>query len=106
MTDLNAYHRCLANRHRRVLLYDLRDRELTTVEELASTLAAEFYGHPGRRVRGRDEVAMELRHHHLPKLDELSIVDYDARSGTVRVHELPPELEALLDVTERFDGRA
>ena len=106
MSDLDAYHRCLANRHRRVLLYKLRDRELTTVEELASTLAAEFYGPPGGRGRGRDEAATELHHHHLPKLDELSVVDYDARSGMVRVRELPPELEALLAVTERFDRRA
>lgn len=106
MTDLDPYHRCLANRHRRVLLYELRDRELTSIEELADTVVVEFYGPPGRRARGRDEAAVELRHHHLPELEELAVVDYDARSGTVRVLEFPTELEALLDVSERFERRA
>lgn len=101
MADLDAYLECLASRHRRVLLYPLRDRTVTTVDELAAALFAEFYGPP--RGRGRDEAAAELRHHHLPKLDDLSVVDFDARSGTVRVLPFPAELEALLEVTERLD---
>lgn len=105
MPDLDAYLRCLANRHRRVLLYDLRDREVTTVDELAATLFAEFYGPARGPGRGRDEAAAELRHNHLPTLDDLSVVDYDPRSGTVRVLEFPPELDALLEATERLDRR-
>lgn len=105
MPDLDGYLTCLANRHRRFLLYHLGNRERTSVDELASALATEFYGPADRRSRGPDAVATELRHNHLPKLAELSVVDYDPRSGTVVVRELPPELEALLEVTCRFDSR-
>lgn len=103
MPELDVWIRCLANRHRRILLYHLRDREVTSVDELAAALFAEFYGQARGRARGRDAAETELRHHHLPKLDDLSVVDYDARSGTVRVLPFPPELETLLEVTEPID---
>lgn len=103
MTDLDRYLQCLANRRRRFLLYHLGAREVTTVERLASTLVTEFDGPAPGDLLGPEEVAAELRHNHLPKLDDLSVVDYDARSGQVTVLESPRELEVLLDATERFD---
>jgi hypothetical protein len=106
VADLAASLRCLANPRRRRLLYHLEGREATTVEDLARVLAGSEPGGDRDVGDGGDragEFALELRHHHVPTLEELSVVEYDPRSGVVEVGEFPAELEALLEVTRRLD---
>lgn len=102
MADLDDYLRYLADQRRRHLLYHLADEDETTVEELAASLSGTLPESAGP-AREIDEVAMELRHHSLPKLDELSVVEYDPRNGVVEVREIPAGLETLLDSTRALE---
>jgi DNA-binding transcriptional ArsR family regulator len=93
----------LASRERRTILgYVVTTiAEATTVEVLSCSLA---------RVRadgGHDQppstkaVRTGLHHVHLPKLEECGLVEYDARSGTVRYQSDEPVEELVRLVSER-----
>lgn len=103
MADLDDYFRYLADRQRRRLLYHLADEDVTTVEELAATLAESSPGAAAGPAGDVDEVALALRHHHLPKLDDLSVVEYDRPNGVVEVGDIPAELETLLHSTRELE---
>ena len=77
---------------RRVVGY-FRDRsaDTATLEELARACVDEE--------SDLDRTTGQLHHVILPKLDETGIVDYDARSSTVRYHG-DPTAEAVLDAIE------
>lgn len=51
----------------------------------------------------RMSVAVVLDHHHLPMLDDSSVIEYDHRSGTVRSKAKVEELALLLEACERFE---
>lgn len=103
MADLDDYVRYLADRQRRELLYHLAEVDVTTVEELAAALSGTSPGSTPDRAGEADDVAVALRHHHLPKLDDLAVVEYDRRNGVVEVREIPAELETLLDSTRELE---
>lgn len=54
------------------------DREVLTVEDIVDLVRS--YGVDA----DRDRLRVDLHHRHLPKLAAAGIVDYDARSNTVR----------------------
>lgn len=64
----------------------------------------------GSRDRHREAIEAELRHVHLPKLDDAGIVEYDPRSGAAYVdrEELIVQLEhvraAITDLLAAPDG--
>lgn len=49
-------------------------------------------------------MAIDLHHRDLPKLEAAGLVEYDARSRTVRYDD-HPALEAYLDVVDGEDAR-
>lgn len=104
MADLDDYLRYLADRRRRELLDHLVELDATTVDDLAGSLSRSRPGAAPLRSGSADELSAELRHHHLPKLDDLSVVDYDCRTGTVDVLGVPPELRTLLDLTLELES--
>lgn len=75
----------LSHRRRRYALSYLRDAngDVATLTELAERVTA-------READGRGDrhgtAATALHHVHLPKLVEAGLIDYDARSETVRYH--------------------
>jgi len=93
----------LAERRRRFALHALLDVDqgATDCETLTRTVATrearadeEEYALPELR----DRVTRALHHVHLPKLDDAGVVDYDARSRTVRYWGHPVVEEYLLHV--------
>lgn len=104
MADLDDYVRYLADRQRRHLLYHLADEDVTTVEDLAATLSESSPDSAAGPAGDVDEVALRLRHHHLPKLDDLSAVEYDRPNGVVEVGDIPAELETLLHSTRELES--
>lgn len=50
----------------------------------------------------RRHVAIALHHKHLPKLADVAVIDYDARSKTVRYWG-DDRIEACLELTETGD---
>jgi DNA-binding transcriptional ArsR family regulator len=68
----------LSHRRRRHALYELRGADgAVAVADLADAVAADLDA-------ARDRVAASLHHHHVPKLSDAGLVDYDDRSGDVR----------------------
>ena len=95
----------LRSTHRRYLLYHLQDDGTSTLAEAARWVAARDLG------CGPDEVPAELHerfktdlyHTHLPKLTDLHIIDYDERTGAIRLRDPPDKLDAFLALTRDED---
>jgi hypothetical protein len=88
--DVDGALTAVADRRRRAVVRRLRARATggATLEGLAESLAGTLGDDP-------DRVAVELHHRHLPKLDDLGVVEYDARSHRVR-YRGDESVEALL----------
>lgn len=84
----------LADRQRRAVVSYLRDASEDSVS--VATLADGVETPDGS---GPDDVEIRLHHDTLPRLDEVGILEFDVRSGTV-VYRGDEDLEALLDAVE------
>lgn len=74
--------RALADGDRRLVVRELAERDLPSevpVEILVSIVAKRA----ATDDRSESDVAIELRHVHLPTLDEAGLLDHDRRQGTV-----------------------
>jgi len=87
----------LADARRRRVLYELRDRsdDVATLDELVDALLPEEDGAADDPAHER--VAASLCHHHLPKLADAGVVQYDERSGVVRYEKDDDLLESWLE---------
>ena len=74
----------LTNQYCRFVLRYFRNtsEDAASVEDLSTSFARENGG-------DEDRAALHLHHTALPKLSDVGIVDYDARSTTVRYHGHP-----------------
>lgn len=94
--DLDAWLELVASQRRRRIIRQLRngtDGE-TTVDDLVDRLHEPGSGNGHRPARR--ELEIELHHHHLPKLDDHGVVDYDRDTGSVR-YRPDDGLEAVVD---------
>lgn len=88
----------VANSRRRTVLQYLRslDTETATLSELVDhVVASEPEGESEREV-----LKIELHHVHLPKLADGKLLEYDARSNTVRYHGNDILPEVLVEAPE------
>jgi len=102
----------LRNRRRRAVLDYLRRNEgESTLDELAKHVAADEYDTSIEKLSAqqRKRVYVSLYQNHLPRIDEVGLVEYDKDEGTVapldlsRVSRyLPPETDADEDVPSHF----
>jgi DNA-binding transcriptional ArsR family regulator len=79
----------LANRRRRVTLSVLEEGQ-TSVEALATSIAADELDKPRSRVTDEDRTRVEvaLHHVHLPKLQDAGLLTYDSRQFVVVPNDL------------------
>ncbi len=95
--DLDDALSLLSNETRREILDYLQDNEEALVEEVAHHLTSELD-------LSRTEAKVELRHKHLPQLEDYGIVIHDERTGVFGydlLHYSPDEdIERLLNVSE------
>lgn len=98
-SSIDEYLSLLSDRRRRDVLYCLSEAEVTSVESLATTIAAREASVPPERLSSddRERVRVDLYHVHLPKLSDRGLIEYDARSGTVRRSSPADALETLLE---------
>jgi len=82
-------HRLLANERRRIALDVLElGGEAVDIEELAREVATlETAGDVDQSII--DDVALSLHHVHLPMMNDLGVVDYDATLGRVEPRRYP-----------------
>lgn len=95
-TRVNGVLRALSRPESRRIVRHLQESSsgTATLETLARTCA-------GERRRGADDpVTVRLHHVALPTLDETGVLDYDARSSTVR-YRGDRTAEAVLEAPDR-----
>lgn len=86
----------LADQRRRFALYHLREEERASLTDVAAQIGAWERDCPVGDVPNdtRADIETALYHHHLPKLQEGGVIEYDDRSGTL-VFRDPHELAEL-----------
>lgn len=95
----NEIHNVLRNERRRQALEYLGDSdEVLTVDKLAEHIASLETGESPPPHDVRKSVYVSLHQTHLPKLDELGIVEYDLRSKELSLTELAKEVEVYMEV--------
>lgn len=92
--------------HRRYLLYHLHEEGASDLETAARRVAARDRGcDPGDIPAALHErFKTELYHNHLPKLADLNIIDYDERTGAIRLRNPPDKLDEFLALTRDEDN--
>lgn len=100
---LDAVFEALSHERRRTVLRHLRETADggASVDELAEALAASA-GDGRRDGPSVERVAASLVHHHLPKLEDASVVERD-ESGAVRYTD-DPVVTACLDVVAAVES--
>ncbi|GAB3671983.1 DUF7344 domain-containing protein [Halopiger thermotolerans] len=101
--SLDAILDILANQRRRYLLEYLWDQpeNVGSFEEATEYTILEIGRKQGRQPN-HDDVQVDLQHHHLPKMADAGVIDYDIRSQTIRYHEnerLETAYERVSDLT-------
>jgi predicted transcriptional regulator len=103
--DETDIHDVLRNDRRRLVIERLQAVEdgSESVRELSERIAAEESGEspPPRNIR--QSVYVSLHQTHLPKLDDLGIVEYDSDSKRVRLAECADEVAVYMEVVPQ-DG--
>ena len=96
-------HDVLRNDRRRLAIEALqRDGGSVSVRELSETVAAEETGTDPPPRDKRQSVYVSLHQTHLPKLDRLGIVDYDANAKRVELRDRIAEVEVYMEVVPRY----
>ncbi|AUX08781.1 hypothetical protein AArcSl_1147 [Halalkaliarchaeum desulfuricum] len=96
-------HDVLRNERRRLALERLSERsEPTSVSDLAEHVAAMETGERPPPGNLRQSVYVSLHQTHLPKLDDLGIVDYDTDEKTVDLTDQADQVTVYLEVVPRY----
>lgn len=97
--------RALADKRSRLVCYYVVDNEPCNIEACAERVAArETDLDPTDTAEGTHQrIKADLYHTHLPKLDELGIIEYDERSGDLRCQHHAPHFKELLDVIRKLE---
>lgn len=89
----------LASSRRRQLLHYLLDDADPPLERdvLVDQMAGETTTDP-------ESLAAALAHHHLPRLADAGVIEYDHRSGGVRLDESADDLKPLLELCQEWES--
>ena len=100
--SLDHFYRLLGDWRRRVILCHLSesDSQVHSLSALASMIA----NVEDSSNRGNTDLEIELRHKHLPKLEESGVIEYDARSEVV-VYSRDTRIESLLEWAQNNEKR-
>jgi DNA-binding transcriptional ArsR family regulator len=102
--DADSLFRALSHTHRRRLLATLVSTDRSSVTELVDVLAG-WASTDGGPVGPDDWDALrtQLRHSHLPMLDEAGLVDYDPEAGTVTLASVPEPVTGLVTFATAYE---
>ena len=101
--DEREIHDVLRNDRRRLALEALRERGgQATVRELSERLATQETGEDPPPDDKRQSVYVTLHQTHLPKLEELSIVEYEPDEKDVTLTDRIQEVEVYMEVVPQY----
>jgi hypothetical protein len=97
-------HDVLRNDRRRLTLDCLREAEPgeMSVRQLSEDVATLETGEDPAPRNKRQSVYVSLHQTHLPKLDDLGIVDYDSESKAVRLTDRIEEIEVYMEIVPQY----
>ncbi|GAA0260136.1 ArsR/SmtB family transcription factor [Haladaptatus pallidirubidus] len=97
---LDYFFAALTNRRRRCVLAYLstESSDSATMQELVEDIAAREHGN---KTDSLDEIEITLFHHHLPKLADSGLIEFDKQSKTIRYRD-DPQVESLLTYLEKY----
>ena len=101
--DEREIHEMLGNDRRRLALEALREGGgEESVRTLSEQIAAHETGEDPPPKNKRQSVYVSLHQTHLPKLDELDIVEYDPEERDVSLGERVEEVEVYMEVVPEY----
>jgi hypothetical protein len=104
--DENEVYDILRNERRRhVLRFLRRNGTTTTIGDLADAIAEAETGESPPPSDTRQSVYVSLHQTHLPKLDNLGVIEYDRDERTVQLREAATEILSRLDMGEEEEIR-
>lgn len=92
----------LADSRRRSVLYELREADVTTIDDLIQRIVAD----ESTESSGPDKesVHIDLVHHHLPKLEQCDVLEYDQRNSDVVRRDGFDDVRPLLERTHELES--
>lgn len=94
----------LSRREDRRILYYLMEHEPAEFNELVDAVAAmRTDSSVAVAADVREEIELKLHHIRLPKLEDLGIIEYDHRSGTVRYRAPPTHFEEFIRLARELE---
>ena len=101
--DEGEIHEMLRNNRRRLTLEALREGGgEESVRELSERIAAHETGEDPPPKKKRQSVYVSLHQTHLPKLDELEVVEYDPEERDVLLGDRVEEIEVYMEVVPEY----
>ncbi|MFP9060547.1 hypothetical protein ACLI4R_08435 [Natrialbaceae archaeon A-chndr2] len=90
-------------RRRLAVEYLSRTGEATTVQELAAKIAAQETGVPEERITDQQQnrVSTSLHHHHVPRMAEMGVIEYNEEKDRVAIGPSAVTLEPYLSTDRR-----
>ena len=103
--QIDEFIELIADKRRRYVLYSLRNRGNTEFEAVAEQVTAWETETPPEELdeQTRRNVRIDLRHAHLPKLEETGIIRFDRRNESIYLQHLPDSLETYLDYCSNIE---
>lgn len=105
LMDLNDTLRVLAFPYRRWILYFLRDRNVTTIDEVVPLLCTLDKMVTDETVT-ETQVRVRLQQIDLPKLVDADLIEYDRRNDDIVLVNDSDDLRDLLATTKRWEDPA
>ncbi len=101
--EASQIHDILRNDRRRLAIKCLRENSgMLTVRDLSEDVATRETGESPAPRDKRRSVYVSLHQTHLPKLDDLGIVNYDTDSKEVRLRDRAAEITTYMEVVPRY----
>lgn len=105
----DEFYRALASSTRRRILFHLIETTQTTIEELATFLTGwELSTIKTLQQSGEhNDVLINLHHHHLPRLANAGLIEYQSEDGSVTLRSLHPQVKEIIRhsiVIEQHNG--
>lgn len=97
--QINELLEMIADKRRRYLLYSLQHQRKVEFDEVTNQVATwETKTLPQELDKqARQNIQVDLRHTHLPKLEDAGIIRFDHQNSVIYLHHLPDTLEEFLD---------
>lgn len=87
---------------RRILFHLLEQRE-TQTEDLARRVADWRSSTSDSGPKTCEQLVIELRHVHLPKLASASLIEYDSATGEIHLIDIPDQLREIVRYTHEYE---